>query len=629
MLFPSLKHVEVSFHGADNRNQIVDISDLPKIIPQGGSDHYYCIFRYEHTLVNHVESSPKRSVAGHTLPGYADYIYFDIDNKEDLGKAKEWTLQLLDNLHALGIEDEKIIVSFSGSKGFHVVVPSSLFGMEPDPENYRHMKVLAKQIAGDVQLDTSIYDRNRLFRLRNTKNSKTGLFKVDLEPAMLMCSIEDVMDFASEPREKKSVINNFPVRPELKALWEKAKAKPERPRVMSGRCNADIPQYNKVCIHKMLQGVPDGMIHNSAFRLAVHFAKVGYPANVVLKLLEGWGPVNEVPAEEDFQRMVEDAMTGQYDFGCNDDILRHFCDPCCKFHKKEPVADTSRLLTLEEMYKRYEQYIARLDQLRFKTGFPELDEVIRGVAPGETMMITAYSGLFKSAWLQNLLLGGAKRSGLYHPFFSLEMPATKVFERTSQIVSEDYSFNIERAFRENDEYFKQALVRRLMADNADKMIVCEEPGLTIEKVGTYITAIRKKFGEIGAVGIDYLGLMKAEGMTGEYERISYIAENSKGLAKEHSIPLIILVQVSREFAGKEVEKSSGKGSGAIEASADYQLGFWKDEDGELLMKLTKNRNGEEGVTYKVNIDKSFLKFRSLERYEGKRRKPRGSSCPVF
>lgn len=276
------------------------------------------------------------------------------------------------------------------------------------------------------------------------------------------------------------------------------------------------------------------------------------------------------------------------------------------------AAGVGALLTLEQMERTYADYIQHIAKRRFITGHDELDGVIKGVAPGETMFITAYSGLYKSALLQNLLLDGCARSQQYHLFFSMEMPSTRVFERTVQIGLGRYTYNIESEYHHHSPDKRSATMEQLRQIHADKLLVCEQGGLTIEKVEHYTRLGRAKYGDIGAIGIDYLGLMAADSARSEYERISYVAEQSKYLAKRLNIPVILLTQVSRAAASTgTIEMHSAKGSGAIEASADYLIGLQRDRDSSVILKVLKNRNGEAGSTFDVDIERPFLRFRCI------------------
>ena len=278
----------------------------------------------------------------------------------------------------------------------------------------------------------------------------------------------------------------------------------------------------------------------------------------------------------------------------------------------ESKSTISGVLTMAEMAEMYSKHVTEIGKNRFKTGLEPLDDVIKGVCPGETLFITAYSGLYKSALLQNILLNGCKENGQHHLFFSMEMPATRVFERTVQIGLGRYTYNIESEFHHHEKEKRAATMLDLAACGANRLLVCETPGLTLEKIEHYTRQARSRHGKIGAIGLDYLGLMAAEGTRGEYERISKVAEDSKQLAKRLNIPVIVLTQISRSAVTTgEIEMHSAKGSGAIEASADYMVGMKREKNGGITLKLLKNRNGEAGATWEADIRKDFLQFRSL------------------
>lgn len=128
-------------------------------------------------------------------------------------------------------------------------------------------------------------------------------------------------------------------------------------------------------------------------------------------------------------------------------------------------------------------------------------------------------------------------------------------------------------------------------------------------------AARGKYGNVGVVGIDYLGLMSAKDARTEYERISYCAEQSKNMAKRLNMPVVILTQINRQSArdGK-IEMHSAKGSGAVEASADYMLSLERNKQKEIIVGILKNRSGEANLQFVADLDVKILKFRGLEPY---------------
>lgn len=277
----------------------------------------------------------------------------------------------------------------------------------------------------------------------------------------------------------------------------------------------------------------------------------------------------------------------------------------------------SDIQTLDNRAERYYRYIRQIDRARFTTGFHHVDQLIRGVAPGEVMQIVAYSGTYKTAFLQNLLLRGAERTGYYQLFFSMEMPAEKIFEREVQYAAEISGHEVERIYR-NDRSDKEtanlthAAVYRC---GSPGMLICDKPRLSLEKIGRYIELARQKYGKVSSVGIDYMGLMDAPGKS-LYDKTAFISAETKNMAKELQVPIIMLCQVNRESAKniKGIETHSAKGGGDIEAGADFMIGFYNDGD-NLMCKLLKNRNGPAPRLFKVDIEKSHFKFRDIVPYE--------------
>ncbi len=275
------------------------------------------------------------------------------------------------------------------------------------------------------------------------------------------------------------------------------------------------------------------------------------------------------------------------------------------------------ITTIDQRAERYIKQVQTFDKTRFITGFPLLDAHIRGVAPGEVMTIIAEPGGFKTAWLQNLLLSGAARTGFFHLFFSLEMPDVKVFEREAQIASGITGCDVERAYKECGDDAK-AIQAAVYANGSRGLLVCDKPRLDLDKITRYIELAGNKYGKINAVGIDYLGLLAGPGRT-LFEKTAHNAPEIKNIAKEANVPVIVLCQINREGAKSkyDIEITDAKGGGDIEASADIMLGFYTDEDGKLICKGLKNRNGSKGFRLLCDIDRASFRFIGMCEYEKK------------
>jgi len=124
--------------------------------------------------------------------------------------------------------------------------------------------------------------------------------------------------------------------------------------------------------------------------------------------------------------------------------------------------------------------------------------------------------------------------------------------------------------------------------------------------------------------VDYLQLMSGEGMKFAGNRVLEISEISralKELAKELSVPIVVLSQLSRNVEqriDKQPQLSDLRDSGAIEQDADGVLMLFREEyydtdtdrKGATDVFVRKNRNGPIGEV-ELYFDKQTMKFVSL------------------
>jgi replicative DNA helicase len=132
------------------------------------------------------------------------------------------------------------------------------------------------------------------------------------------------------------------------------------------------------------------------------------------------------------------------------------------------------------------------------------------------------------------------------------------------------------------------------------------------------------------VVVDYLQLMQATTTSRDANRVQEVSEITRGLkalARELSVPVVALSQLSRQpemRESKEPRLSDLRESGSIEQDADLVLFLWRDKErgpddqsteGEVVnMKLAKHRNGPTGEI-KLWFKKRQTRFES---YAGER-----------
>lgn len=273
------------------------------------------------------------------------------------------------------------------------------------------------------------------------------------------------------------------------------------------------------------------------------------------------------------------------------------------------------LLTMEQLAGRYANYMRGLGSRRFTTGLTEIDGLIRGVAPGEVLTIIAYSGTYKSAYLQHLLLQAGAKTQTHQMFFSMEMPAEKCFERAVQMTADVTGYDVENNFRKLSDH-AQDMYSKLLSGGGKYLLTCDKSRLTLDQIKRYIDFAQTKYDPVGAVGIDYLGLLKSDGKS-LYEKIETLSYDIKDLAKQCQVPIILLGQVNRGYAQSkdvEIEMDAAKGGGGVEAGADFMFGLFKKND-DLMLKILKNRNNKAGDIFKVLMTPSSLRFEGVEPWQ--------------
>jgi replicative DNA helicase len=291
------------------------------------------------------------------------------------------------------------------------------------------------------------------------------------------------------------------------------------------------------------------------------------------------------------------------------------------FHHRTFV-DLANVYTPEKCLEEYSEYIKTLKQNRFITGIHAIDKRIRGVAGGEVLFWIARAGSFKTAMLQNILKDYVQHSAWGAVFFSIEMPISSLTERYHEIIQGSTGRDIEEIYatsQNGTSQIKEALESRFIEELKNLFIIPTK--VSISDVASYVKLVEKEYQtKIGVIGIDYLGLMDGPGQ-GEYEIVSRLARDCKGLAKLLDLPVVIISQTSRRAGSGDIEISldMGRGSGAIEESADFALGLFQVErerlstedqepDYDLICKVLKNRKGPKGSRWKLDLDPTNLRI---------------------
>ena len=248
----------------------------------------------------------------------------------------------------LKLDTDQFQVSFSGNKGFHLTVPCQVFAPSPSRitlELYKKMAINA-QNQGVPFVDTSVYNCRRLWRLVNSVNSKSNLYKIPLTyKELLNLSAESIMKLAQKPRCEDSFCiarpNQHAINWYKNALYSMArlKGKKQRNKKQVSPCFKNgwrIPP----CIKNIQQSILlDGFRHESYLTLARFYSWIKmHPDEITERLLE-LDKKNPIGKTDDIHRITIWATDRPGFAGCDNDVLKKYCDKknCFYFKQKKRV----------------------------------------------------------------------------------------------------------------------------------------------------------------------------------------------------------------------------------------------------------------------------------------------------
>lgn len=587
---------------------IGDINDVQLAkVPKQPTPFFQSVYRFDSGIsaCTSLASLPK-------LLAYADYLAFDFDSRESLHLAYYDALLVCNKLYNIKAAYE---FYYSGGKGFHVMVPTSQFGFEPTYDE-GILKRMAEGIKGDIKtskeggtFDPSIYNFTRVFRYPGTWNEGGQAYKIALttdEDWKLEYILETAKIRPSLQSCPGGYVDSLPLNEALVALYEFCKEPVAAP----------TPRINSSDIFAPAQ---EGGRNESAFTLANLLFKKGLFRQDVEWIVSKWNDGNPKPlSNTELGKVVVSAEKGRIELApANLDS---------NFHSIDGLLDT------------IPSEIAS-GRTKFKTGYNFLDSyTLGGFEAEELVFIAARSGNFKTAFLTNILQRGSYLMQKPCLFFSMEMGKKTLRPRLIQTAEDLTKGEVLKRMAQGDTFEQTREAFKYLT-------IVHLSNISTEQMMDLVESFVKKHGEIGAIGIDYLGLFR--GCNNNTERTARQAQDLKTvIAKGANCPVFCLVQAKQTFEGREgnVEllRNCPKDSDSILDLGDYSLGMWSHfvtlsdatEERVLFGKFMKSR-GLDSDNYKPNpyfalkwkketmtlediiyLEKPPFKFRQLKEEQG-------------
>jgi hypothetical protein len=231
----------------------------------------------------------RNSVANYVGPCWCRWLVLDIDRPDladALADARKLVGALYQRYPALVGE---VLVYFSGSKGFHVVVD---LAHEPPPAAgfNRTARAFAEALAeaAGVSIDTGVYDVNRIVRLPNTRHPKTGRFKRRVfSEALFQMNAPGILEHAKHPAgdglptvraSAADMARDWRAAELTAARVAEVRAEHRRNGTPDARAPRDVLDVFRF-------GIAEGERHKQLFRAAAWLTEQGAPPALVSALL--------------------------------------------------------------------------------------------------------------------------------------------------------------------------------------------------------------------------------------------------------------------------------------------------------------------------------------------------------
>ncbi|MBR6566406.1 MAG: replicative DNA helicase [Spirochaetaceae bacterium] len=245
------------------------------------------------------------------------------------------------------------------------------------------------------------------------------------------------------------------------------------------------------------------------------------------------------------------------------------------------------------------------------SGFTSLDSMTSGFQNSEMIIIGARPSMGKTALALSMIQHIAINNQIPTGFFSLEMSATQIGQRLLTQESRISGSKIRSGLLTNGDF--QRLQTAAGRCYEAPLFVADTPNMKMLDLRAMARKMRQQY-QVQIIFIDYIGLITSENYNSNvprHEQVSEISRSLKSLARELSIPIVALCQVSRDSEGKEPTLANLRDSGSIEQDADVVMFIHRERkstddnnenaaiDAKIL--LAKQRNGPIG-----NVDLIFL-----------------------
>jgi replicative DNA helicase len=255
------------------------------------------------------------------------------------------------------------------------------------------------------------------------------------------------------------------------------------------------------------------------------------------------------------------------------------------------------------------------------TGFTDLDERLSGLQPSALVIVGARPSMGKTSFALGMAAHAAIEKRLPVLFFSLEMSHLELTQRLLCSEARVDSSRMRNGKLHESDWPK--VVNAIGKLGEAPLFIDDNANLTVMEIRAKARRLKSREG-LGLIVVDYLQLMSGHGPAENRQvEVSEISRGLKILARELSVPVVALSQLSRNLearADKRPILADLRESGSLEQDADVVLFIYRDEiynkdsadKGAAEIIIAKHRNGPTGMSQLAFLD-HFTRFANMAR----------------